>query len=787
MITIFHFPRSSNYVDYLIVLLLYATFYTTGKSQIEVNRSAPESNFYEVQKTMNKRFEDHPNAREEKHWRRFESFYEKRLFPHGNVNQYVEIRESEYNLLQSRKTKNTKTTHGDWSFVGPTDLTDANFGRCNRLQVHPTDPNTLFVLTSSAGLWKSTDEGSSWTNLTDGLPYLFGTDFVVSHANPNHIFILTSNTKNGSYGLNNTKGIYYTTDGGDTWGVRMPLSPAFVGNRLIMHPTDANTMFAGMGNGIYRTTDGWQTAIRVSNEPNILDIEFRPGTPSTMYACSNRNFLKSTSSGVLSSWSYINDPRFGMLDSMFRVEIGVTPDHTGCVYLVASDNETDWVLRSLGSGDEGTWFIRDFLTDLWWGQARYNMGVTVDPTNFNRLFVMAIALWKSENGGLAGGWTDVHGTHVDHHDLIYNGSTIYDLNDGGVGMSTDLGATWSRITPGIGVFEAYTVAGTPQNTSLMYTGAQDTGGNRIDPGGRFVGNCACCTGDTPEAIVDYTNEDKAYMSAQGGGLRYTTDGWVTCSDTGPGGANIEEEFGNGNFLCPYEMDVAQPKYIYTGQDSMWRLDMDALTNQWLGYPGPGKTERIDQSRSNRNRMYIIHGRALYRTDEARTNARRGATWTSLTNTALGPLKPLPSDLATSPVDHRVLYVVYSGTIEGSKVYKTDDSGDFGSWTNISGSLPNVPINCIEIYPVGTNEEIYIGTDLGVFYRDNSMTDWVFFGNELPAAPVSDMYINTSSNKIYAATLGRGIWQSTLFSACPSSVVLLNNADEDQWEAQIFDF
>jgi photosystem II stability/assembly factor-like uncharacterized protein len=743
----------------------------------QVPRTDSMSNFFEVQTALNTYFTEHPGSKDEKHWRRFENFYAGRLYPHGDIATYLQARDKAYKTLQHRIKQQARSAHGIWSFVGPSDNTERNFGRCVRIKFDPSDSDIIYVLTSSAGLWKSDDAGNTWQNLTADLPYLFGIDFAIHPADVNNIYILTANVKQGNYGINNTQGIYVTNNGGATWSLRNPLSGARWAFRMVMHPDNPDLMFAGTRDGIYRTDDAWLSATRITNYFDVFDFEFKPDDPTVMYASSRTGFYGSSASGDAGSWSKVTDPTLSFLDTMVRTEIAVTPDNPNCVYLVASDIDADFVARSLSAGASGSWSIRDSTTDLWWYQPGYNMGVVADPDNYQTIYVMAVALWKSETGGAPGGWTDVGtGIHADHHDLAFNGSQIYDVNDGGVFRSGDGGDSWSNITPGIEVFEAYSIAGTPQDTQLYYTGAQDTGGNRIDSGGKFVGVCPGCTGDVVKCMIDYTNKDKAYMVPWQGGLRFTSDGWGSYTDTGPGGANFEPEFGRGIFLCPYEMDPVDPKFIFTGKDSMWRLDMEAQTAQWLGDPGSGKTQRIAQGTNNRNRMYIIHNDTLYRTNDALTNSMGGASWTPLMNDF--SVTARMSDLTVNPDNANELYIVYTGTEAGSKVYYSPDSGASGSWQDYSGSLPNTPVNCIEFHDNGLNNHaIYIGTDLGVFYLDDDLSDWVYYGNNLPAVPVTDIYINNTSNKLLVGTAGRGIWQSDVFSECPGSITLLADGEE----------
>jgi hypothetical protein len=114
-------------------------------------------------------------------------------------------------------------------------------------------------------------------------------------------------------------------------------------------------------------------------------------------------------------------------------------------------------------------------------------------------------------------------------------------------------------------------------------------------------------------------------------------------------------------------------------------------------------------------------------------------------------------------------IVLGGFSAGQKVFRSFDAGN--SWSNISGSLPNVPVNAIQMDGSGN---VYIGTDIGVFYRGSGMNDWVPFWNNMPRVPVSDLVYYTANNFIRAATFGRGVWQSSTFTNCISTINISSN-------------
>ena len=134
------------------------------------------------------------------------------------------------------------------------------------------------------------------------------------------------------------------------------------------------------------------------------------------------------------------------------------------------------------------------------------------------------------------------------------------------------------------------------------------------------------------------------------------------------------------------------------------------------------------------------------------------------------------NLTVNPYNSDELFIVYSGNSAGNKVFFSDNSGLPGSWQNISGSLPNVPIIDIVAHDNGIgNRALYIGTDIGVFYRDDNLGDWIYFSNDMPSTPVVELFVNNNSGEILAATIGRGVWKSDLYGACTPFIYLTGSS------------
>jgi PKD repeat protein len=149
----------------------------------------------------------------------------------------------------------------------------------------------------------------------------------------------------------------------------------------------------------------------------------------------------------------------------------------------------------------------------------------------------------------------------------------------------------------------------------------------------------------------------------------------------------------------------------------------------------------------------------------------GANWL-YSNTLIGT-SPI-THIAVDPLNPQNVYCTIGRYVAGSKVYKSTDAGV--TWTNISGTLPNLPVNCI-LYERGSNERLYIGTDAGVFYKEASMNDWVYYNTGLPNVVVTELEISYQDNKLWAATFGRGLWNSDLAGTPPPNAAFTANVTQ----------
>ncbi len=725
------------------------------------------NSFLEIQQALNDYYEQYPDAVGEKHWKRTEWFLEPRLYPSGDM-QNLTLKTTQVYQRYMSTGEDQRATHGHWSFLGPFNTTTSNGqGRLNCVKIHPTNANVMYVGASNGGIWKSINGGSTWANISPDIPLLSIADIGLDPNNSNIIYALTGDAEpnpgeGGTHSQTEVSsiGIIKSTNGGLSWyptGFSFDHPSAVVPTKLLIHPTNANIQFVAAKNGLYKTTNKW-----TSNEKvllfNTYDIEYHPTDPQKMY-CSGSNWIRRSLDGG-ATWLTVTDAQFGVMSGASRVELAVTPDLVTVVYAIAGDwsNGSLAFYRSIFEGIDNTWTIQDSSTNVIGNFADYCIAMAVSDTDDRDIFAGGVGSWRNLNGsGTPGSWAQINNSvvHADVHDMVYRDGAIYIASDGGLYKSTDDGNTWTDLSPGLAITEIYRIAGTPQNTGLFYCGNQDNGTYKRSGSTTFT---HVLGGDGMTCQIDYTNINKVYGSSQNGAVFRSTN-------AGASFTSMQVPGGNSEWITPLEIDPVMSNVIFVGKDTVYRSDLSGLPGSWknLGRP-TGDLNCLEQGTDNRNRVYVSKGSVMYRTGNALTNSG-AATWTFI---ASGLPNRFITGIAINPADADEVYVSLSGYLDGNKVFRSTDAGD--NWTNISGSLPNVPANCIQYYSNGQ----YIGTDIGVFYRKNTVGDWIYFSNSMPAVNVSDLYINTTSNKIIAGTFGRGLWSSTLYDGCSSSITLGGN-------------
>jgi hypothetical protein len=223
------------------------------------------------------------------------------------------------------------------------------------------------------------------------------------------------------------------------------------------------------------------------------------------------------------------------------------------------------------------------------------------------------------------------------------------------------------------------------------------------------------------------------------------------------------------------INPVNPEVLYAGYDKIWRTGKRGDSASWSPLM---KVPFVKDDTIIRNLVIAEHDTSVMwasTVGKIFKTSNGWKTWDSIPRTKLAPLAKgyFPTGFAIHPTKPNTVYVTFSTfDTTNMKVYRTEDGGN--NWTNISGNgLPKVPVNCIA-YEASANNALYIGTDLGVYYKNDSLPDWIPFNNYLPNVIVTDLTIAYGAGKIRAATFGRGLWESDLY--VPSGKYKVNVKD-----------
>lgn len=746
-----------------------------------------------------------------KQFRRWEWYWESRILPNGHFprpsatwDAYIDYRSTHRDLVSKRAE--TIMSSANWTSKGPSTSPGKieGLGRINCLAFHPTEANTFWIGAPAGGLWKTTDGGTTWSTRTDTLPVLGVSDIAIDPTNADIIYIATGDGDMGSLngmiagadGDTKSIGVLKSTNGGATWnttGLNWNVAAAKLMRRLLIDPTNPNVLLAAASDGMWRTTDGGATWENVQSGW-FMDVEFKPGDASVVYASTFREseIYRSTDNGV--TWASV-----ATLPGVVRVDLAVSaasPDLVDAL-CVNSSLGLGGLWTSKNSGASFTQYLVGTETNNMLnvrgdasgvgGQGHYDLAHAINPDNEKDIWIGGVNVWSSRNGGsdwkLTSVWADSASAlsaagvghpdttpvvHADCHWLAFHPlqrGTLFACNDGGIYKTTDAGASWTDLTNGLEISQMYRIGVAQTIADNVVCGLQDNGTKELEDNawGGLTG------GDGMECLIDYSNDRILYSSVQNGviyRIDKANESAVEISQNIPGG----QELGNspqGEWVTPFVIHPTNPTVLFAGYDKVykttdrgnsWSAISPVVTSKLLRY--------IAVAPSDPNTIYVATHDTIARTTDG------GETWSYVSEWDPEANRSV-SYIAVDPTNPQRLFVTLSGYVAGKKVFMSADGG--ATWANYSGTLPNVPANCI-VYQKGSNEGLYIGTDVGVFYRDGTMSDWVPYQDGLPVVVVTELEISYFNNRLWAATFGRGLWSADLYSSTVG--VESQNIDDD---------
>ena len=652
------------------------------------------------------------------------------------------------NQIKANRNVAMSLPTSNWEPIGPFTHTNTGSwssgqGRVNIVHVDPSNPNTIYLGAPAGGIWKSTDNGTTWTPLTDELPQIGVSGIAVDYSNSNVIYIATGDKDAGdSYSV----GVYKSTDGGLTWnatGALGIMNSNFRAGDILIHPTNNQILWCATSNGIYRTTNAGASWSRVqTGNFSQGNIRLKPGDPNTLFAVNYNAFFRSTNGGT--SFTQVST---GLPSTSGRFVMDVTPANPNYIYILSAGVSPNYNFQGIyRSTDGGTTFTaRNTTTNvLESSQAWFDLALAVSSTNAEEIYTGCLNVWKSTNGGTSltkiNSWSNPTGpsyTHADIHYLGFHGTKLFCGSDGGIYVSENNGSNFTDLTAGAQISQFYKIAVAKQTSANMVGGLQDNGGHAYSSGQwkNYYG------ADGMDTAINPTNQNQYYGFIQNGSSMYISNSAgnaISSSVSSPGGIS-------GNWVTPLLANSVGE--LFSGFDGLYKLVGSNWELQNVDGLGSGNLDEIAVDPSNDNIMYVANGVSLYK------STNRGINFTNVYNSSNGNI----TFIEVHSTDSDIVYLVTQGN--SGKVLKSTDGGV--NFVDFSNGLPSIGKNCIVHQGRNTDNPLYLGTSLGVYYIDDSMSAWQPFDTNLPNVDVTDLEINLEDAKLIAATYGRGVWQTNI--------------------------
>jgi photosystem II stability/assembly factor-like uncharacterized protein len=704
--------------------------------------------------------------------------------------------------------------------IGPANMS----GRITDVAVAASDPKTIFVATANGGVWKTMDGGERWEPVFDDQDTLAIGAVAVAPSNPMVVYVGTGepNPRNSvSWG----KGIYRSRDGGQTWTFAGLPDAGHVG-RIVVHPINPNVLYAAVlgrfwgpnsERGLYKSTDGgqtWTASQFLDEDTGFVDVAMDPSDPDTLYAAAYpvrrdafaggapkmqwgpKGGLYKTSDGGR-SWTkmtgglpdrpcgrcglsiYRKDPR--ILYAIVQTDRTAGPtDNRGQVARAnTGDVEKGGIFRSEDRGE--TWKkVNDLVPrPFYYGQIR------VDPNDDQRIYVLGVQFAVSSDGGKTFA-TGARGTHADHHALWINPANSDEMvlgNDGGLYLSKDRGRTWEPQRQ-IVVGQFYGVAVDMRRPYRVYGGLQDNG-SWGGPSATYRADGITLAdwfrvggGDGFQAAVDPADHETVYVESQYGNLRRVSvrDQTPKASkgqkgQRGPASKAIRPRTQKGaaavryNWNSPIQLSPHNSKTLYYAGNKVfksidrgdtWKAISDDLTRARPGERTTGNTiTAIAESPVKAGILYAG-------TDDGNLHVTQddGKTWTDLTKSIPGtPADRWITRVECSHFDAGTAYLTlnrYRNDDRRPYVFRTTDFGK--TWTSLVSNLPpDAPVHVIR-ESSRNRDLLFVGTEHGLFTSPDGGAVWHRVTNGLPVAvTVHDLVIHLRDRELLVGTHGRSVY------------------------------
>lgn len=696
-----------------------------------------------------------------------------------------------------------------WRAVGP----EFQGGRIEAIACHPQDPYTFYVGAGSGNLWKTENNGLTWTPVFEQESTFTIGCIAVDPNRPETVWVGTGEILMARSSYAGT-GIFRSLDGGKTWR-NLGLHDSHHIPRVLVDPEDSQVVYvAVLGHnysynqerGIYKTVDGgetWEKILFISEKTGAVELVMDPSDNKILYAAvwerdrkAWNNVISGKESGIYKStdagrtWNRLQQG-LPAGEHVGRFGLAVAASNPKVVYALL-DNRA---LRPDGKRPIRGELYRSDNRGLAWkkthdGTVPTAIGydfclIRVSPDDENEIYVLGNKLIRSTDGGKTFDPTgetilhllshDIRVMHLDMHEMWIdpqNPNRLLLGNDGGFYISYDRAKTWLHLNNlPIGEFYAlsfdmadpYNIYGGTQDDAALYGPSTHNLADRLTKYGvedpwKHVYLDRWGGGDSYFTELDPTDPNVIYYEHQFGVLRRKNMKTGETKDIMPRAGEGEPPL-RRNWMTPYLISHYDPKTLYYAAQNLfisrnrgdyWQRISPDLTTQ----PGPEKQGNVPYGTITSLSESLLDSQLLYvGTDDGNVQVTRdgSATW-SLIDAGL-PEKWV-SRVVASRHELGSVYVSLTG-------YRDDDfekylfmSRDFGkNWTSISGNLPSEPINVVREDPQH-KDILYVGTDLGVYCTLDRGQTWHSLSHHLPTTPVYDLVIHPRENEMVIGTHGR---------------------------------
>lgn len=668
------------------------------------------------------------------------------------------------------------------------------------------DPLTYYMGTTGGGVWKTEDAGQHWKNISDGY---FKTGSVgaiaVAPGHPNILYVGMGEHAPRGVMTSHGDGVYKSTDGGESWK-HLGLEATQHISRIRIHPDNPDVLYvAAQGQlygenkerGVYKSTDGgdtWKKVLYINGRTGAAELSMDPRDPNILYAAMwehqrlpwkiisggpGSGLYKSMDGGL--TWTALTE---GLPEEKGKMAIAVCPSKPQRVYaLIESDSQQEKGGLFV-SGDGGKTWSRVSADHRLVQRAWYYTEVFADPRDENTVYVLSAPALRSVDGGK--NWERLSGTHGDYHDLWINPDNPRNLciaNDGGAAISFNYGASWST-QDNMPTGQFYRLNVDNNFPYRIYAGQQDNSSIRIAH--RELGGY----GITTDSWDPSAGGESAFLAFDPENPRYVMGGsylgTIEVLDTKSGGStNIMaapiQYLGRAasdmkyryNWNAPIIHSRHEPNtYYHAAQLLLRTLDLgqsweeaspDLTRNQKdkQGKGGGPYTVEAVGAENYGTISYAIEsphetGVLWVGTDDGLVQLTKdgGETWENVTPKGLEEC--LVNAIDVSPHDPATAYIAttrYKFNDHRPLLMKTTDYGQ--SWTNITGNIPDGAYTRVVREDNERQGMLFAGTETGLYLSMNGGESWERFNLNLPATPILDLQI--AHGDLIVATSGRAIW------------------------------